>query len=117
VNVVLQALPKAHPDLPKVPLAINYAKTDDARQLIRVGVHDAADIARPFVMPPGTPKERVQLMRGAFLATLKDPAFLAEAEKSKLDVDPITGENLEKIVAGLYKINPATLAKLKEVLE
>jgi tripartite-type tricarboxylate transporter receptor subunit TctC len=117
VNVVLQALPKAHPDLPKVPLAVNYAKTDDARQLIRVGVHDAADIARPFVMPPGTPKERVQLMRGAFLATLKDPAFLAEAEKSKLDVDPITGENLEKIVAGLYKINPATLAKLKEVLE
>ena len=117
VNVVLQALPKAHPDLPKVPLAINYAKTDDARQLIRIGVHDAADIARPFVMPPGTPKERVQLMRGAFLATLKDPAFLAEAEKSKLDVDPITGENLEKIVAGLYKINPATLAKLKEVLE
>jgi len=68
-------------------------------------------------MPPGTPKDRVQAMRAAFLATLKDPAFLAEAEKSKLDVDPVTGEALEKIVAGLYKMNPATLAKLKEVLD
>mgnify|MGYP003575755258 FL=1 len=67
-------------------------------------------------MPPGTPKDRVQTMRAAFLATLKDPAFVSEAEKSKLDVDPVTGEALEKIVSGLYKINPATLAKLKAVL-
>ena len=117
VNITLQALPKAHPDLPKVPLAINYAKNEDARQLIRIGIHDAADIARPFVMPPGTPKERVHLLRSAFVATLRDSAFLAEAEKSKLDVDPITGEEMEKIVAGLYKINPATLAKLKQVLD
>jgi tripartite-type tricarboxylate transporter receptor subunit TctC len=117
VNIVLQALPKPHPDLPKVPLAIAYAKSEEARQLIQVGIHDAADVARPFVMPPGTPKDRVQAMRVAFLATLKDPAFLAEAEKSKLDVDPVTGEALEKIVAGLYKMNPAILAKLKAVLD
>jgi tripartite-type tricarboxylate transporter receptor subunit TctC len=82
-----------------------------------VGIHDAADIARPFVMPPGTPKDRVQMMRQAFLATLKDPAFVAEAEKSKLEIDPISGDALEKTVAGIYKINPATLAKLKEVLD
>ena len=117
VSIVLQALPKPHADLPKVPLAISYAKTDEARQLIQVGIHDAADVARPFVMPPATPKDRVQAIRAAFLAMLKDPAFLAEAEKSKLDVDPVTGEMLEKIVAGLYKIHPAILAKLKEVLD
>lgn len=117
VNIVLQALAKPLPDLAKVPLAISYAKTDDARQLIQVGIHDAADIARPFVMPPNTPKDRVHTIRQAFLATLKDPAFLAEAEKSKLDVDPVTGEALEKIVAGIYKMNPAMLAKLKEVLD
>jgi len=116
VNIVLQALSKPHPDLPKVPLAIDYAKTDEARRLIQTGIHDAADIARPFVMPPGTPKDRVRMARAAFMATLKDPAFLAEAQKSKLDIDPTTGEELEKIVAGIYKINPATLAKLKEVL-
>lgn len=117
VNVVLQALAKPLPDLSKVPLAINYAKSEEARQLIQVGIHDAADIARPFVMPPSTPKDRVQIMRQAFLATLKDPAFLAEAEKSKLDVDPVTGESLEKIVAAIYRTSPAMLAKLKEVLD
>jgi tripartite-type tricarboxylate transporter receptor subunit TctC len=117
VNIVLQALPQPHPDLPKVPLAIAYAKSEQARQLIQVGIHDAADVARPFVMSPGTPKDRVQAMRAAFVATLKDPAFLAETEKSKLDVDPVTGETLEKIVAGLYKMNPAILANLKEVLD
>ena len=117
VNIVLQALAKPLADLPKVPLAISYAKSDEARQLIQVGVHDAADIARPFVMPPGTPKERVQIIRQAFLATLKDPAFVAEAEKSKLDIDPVSGEALEKIVAAIYKVNPAMLAKLKEVLD
>ena len=117
VNVVLQAVAKPLADLPKVPLAISYAKSDEARQLIQVGIHDAADIARPFVMPPGTPKDRVHIMRQAFLATLKDPAFIAEAEKSKLEIDPVTGEALEKIVAAIYKINPAMLAKLKEVLD
>jgi tripartite-type tricarboxylate transporter receptor subunit TctC len=116
VNIVLQALPKPHPDLPSVPLAISYAKSDEARHLIQVGIHDAADIARPFVMPPRTPKEHVRIMRQAFVRTLKDPAFLAEAEKTKLEVDPVTGENLEKIVAGLFKTNPQVLAKLKEVL-
>jgi tripartite-type tricarboxylate transporter receptor subunit TctC len=116
VVIVLQALPKPHPDLPKVPLATNYAKTPEARQLIQIGIHDAADIARPFVMPPGTPKDRVQIMRAAFMSTLKDPAFIAEAEKAKLDIDPITGAELEKIVAGIYKTSPEILAKLKEVL-
>jgi tripartite-type tricarboxylate transporter receptor subunit TctC len=117
VNIVLQALPKPHPDLSKVPLAINYAKSDEARQLIQVGIHDAADIARPFVMPPKTPKEHVRTMRAAFMNTLKDPAFLAEAQKTKLEVDPVTGEQLEKIVAALFKTNPQILAKLKEVLK
>jgi len=59
----------------------------------------------------------VRTMRSGFLATLKDPAFLSEARKSKLDVDPVTGEALQKIVADLYKTSPAMLAKLKDVLD
>jgi len=117
VHIVLQALPKPHPDLPKVPLAISYAKSDEARQLIQVGIHDAADMARPFVIPPRTPKEHVRIMRQAFIRTLKDPAFLAEAEKTKLEVDPVTGEDLEKIVADIFKTNLQVLAKLKDVLK
>jgi len=61
VNIVLQAVAKPLADLPKVPLAISYAKSEDARQLIQVGAHDAADIARPFVMPPGRQRSACRL--------------------------------------------------------
>ena len=117
VNIVLQAVPKAIPDLPKVPLAIELAKTDDARKLIQAGIHDTAAITRPYALPPGTPKDRVQLLRRAFQETLKDKDFLAEATKSKLDVDPVTGEEVEKIVAGLFKLDSATVTKMAEILK
>lgn len=116
VTVVLQAIPKAHPELPKIPLAINYAKTEDARKLIQVGIHDPVSFTRPYTLPPGTPKERVQILRKAFLETLNDKEFLAEAEKSKLDVEPITGDELERIIGGLFKLDPGLTAKLKETL-
>ena len=115
--VVLQTLPKPDPDLPKIPLAIGLAKTEEARQLIQTGIHDVSAIIRPYVLAPGTPKDRVQTLRRAFADTVKDPEFLEDAKKSKLDVDPMTGEELEKTVHGLFKLNPAVVAKLKEALE
>ncbi len=115
--VVLQTVPKAHSELPQIPLAINYAKTEEARQLIKIGIHDLNDVLRAYVLPPGTPKDRVQLMRKAFMSTLKDPEFLAEAHKSKLDVDPTRGEELEELVKGFFKVNPVVMAKLKEILK
>jgi tripartite-type tricarboxylate transporter receptor subunit TctC len=116
-NIVLQAVPKAVPDLPKVPLAIELAKTDEARKLIQVGIHDTSAITRPYALPPGTPKDRVQMLRRAFRETLKDKDFLAEAIKSKLDVDPVSGEEVEKTVAGLFKLDSATVAKMGEILK
>ena len=116
-NIVLQVVPKAVPDLPKVPVAIELAKTDEARKLIQVGIHDTAAITRPYALPPGTPKDRVQMLRRAFRETLKDKDFLAEAIKSKLDVDPVSGEEVEKIVAGLFKLDSATVAKMSEILK
>ena len=114
--MVLQALPKPHAELPNVPLAINFAKTEEARQLIQVGVHDVSAASRPFMLSPGTPKDRVQLLRKAFMATMSDPSFLADAEKSNLQISPLTGEELEKTVHGLLKTSPAMLAKLKQIL-
>jgi len=115
--VVLQTLPKPHPDLPKVPLAVNFAKTEEARQLMQVGIHDMAAISRPYVLPPGTPKERVQVLRRAFMETMKDPGFLADAEKSKLDLDPLPGEELERTVSRLSKIEPSLASKLREAFK
>jgi len=116
-NIVLQAVPKAVPDLPKVPVAIELAKTDEARKLIDVGIHATASITRPYALPPGTPKDRVQLLRRAFRETLKDKDFVAEAVKSKLDIDPVSGEEVEKTVAGLFKLDAATVAKMAEILK
>ncbi|MGH7357828.1 MAG: Bug family tripartite tricarboxylate transporter substrate binding protein [Candidatus Rokuibacteriota bacterium] len=114
---VLQVTAKPFPDLANVPLAINLAKTAEARQLLQVGVQNAAVFARPFVLPPGTPKERVQLLRRAFQDTLKDSAFLAEAEKAKLTIGPVTGEELEKVVGELFTLDAALVAKLKAILQ
>lgn len=115
--IVLQAVPRAHPELPKIPVAINYAKTEEARQLIQAGIHDLTTIFRPYSLPPGTPKQRVQMLRKAFQDTMKDPEFLADAKQSRLGIDPVSGEELERIVSQLFKLSPAIVAKLKEVLK
>jgi tripartite-type tricarboxylate transporter receptor subunit TctC len=116
-TVVVQFTTEPHPELPKVPLAINFAKSEDERRLIQSGTVDPAAMNRLYVLPPGTPKEIVQLVRSAFMTTLKDPEFMADAKKSKLDVEPMSGEELAKTVGGLFKLSPALMAKLKEALK
>lgn len=116
ISVVLQNSPKPHPDLPKVPLAIDFAKTADARQLIQLGIHDQSAILRPFVLPPKTPKERVGILRKAFMDTLNDSEFLDEAKKARIDITPITGQEVERIVAGLFKLEPGLVSNLTEIL-
>ncbi|HYJ17097.1 MAG TPA: tripartite tricarboxylate transporter substrate-binding protein [Candidatus Limnocylindria bacterium] len=115
--VVVQMVSKPHPDLPKVPLAISYAKSDDARQLIESGVTIPAITNRPYVVGPGTPKDRVQLLRKAFDATMKDPEFVADAKKSRIDLEPIGGAEVQKMVADMFNLSPALIAKLRDALK
>jgi tripartite-type tricarboxylate transporter receptor subunit TctC len=89
------------PELPNVPLISDFAKTDRQRQILRL-VLSRQTMGRPFAAPPGVPADRAQALRQAFMATLKDPAFLAEAEKLKLDVNPVSGEEVDKLIAELY---------------
>ena len=114
--VVLQLIPKPHPELPKVPLAINYAKTDEVKKLIQVGVHDYGAVARPFLLPPGTPKERVQVLRKAFMDMMHDAEFLAEAKKAQLDISPVSGDEVSAIINNIFKLDPPLVAKLKQAL-
>jgi tripartite-type tricarboxylate transporter receptor subunit TctC len=116
VKAIVQIALKSHPELKHVPLAINYAKTDDAKQLLKIAAGPYGAMARPYTLPPGTPKERVQILRKAFLATLRDPELLAEAKKSKLEIAPIDGPSIAKLAADLYKLDPALLSRLKELL-
>jgi tripartite-type tricarboxylate transporter receptor subunit TctC len=114
--VVLQAARRNHPDLPNVPQASKLAKTDEARRMIEVGIHGDSDIVRTYTLPPGTPKDRVQILRKAFDATLKDPEFVADAKKSRLNIEPVAPEEIEKDIAGLFKLDPALVSKLKDIL-
>lgn len=116
VNVVIQVMPKKHPELLNVPLAMDYAKTDEAKRLIKHGAHDLAYSARPYFLAPGTPKTRVQALRKAFADVLKDAELLSEAKKANFAIDYVSGEELEGIIHGLYKIEPAFAAKMKQVL-
>jgi tripartite-type tricarboxylate transporter receptor subunit TctC len=114
--VVLQILSKPHAELPNVPLATRYARSEEARQLIQLGIEEPADYYRPYALPPGTPKDRVNLLRKAFQQMWKDAEFLADAQKAKLDIEPVSGEELEKMVGKLFKLDPRIVVKLKEIL-
>jgi tripartite-type tricarboxylate transporter receptor subunit TctC len=115
--VVLQNTPKPHPDLPKVPLDINFAKTDEGKKLIRAVVHTVGPTARPYVVPPGTPKDRLEILRKAFMDTMKDPEFLADAEKAKLDINPLDGATLERSVREVFNVDASLIPRLKELLK
>jgi tripartite-type tricarboxylate transporter receptor subunit TctC len=116
VNVVLQVTAKKLADLPNVPLALELAKTEEAKLLLRAGAIDPAAIVRVYVTTPRIAKERLQILRNAFAKTLIDPEFAAEAKKANLDINPLSGDEVKKLVDGLFKLPPPTLAKLTGVL-
>ena len=114
--VVLQGTAKPLKELPKVPRMIEYAKTEEQKKLVEVAVHNANDYSRPFALPPGTPKDRVDILRKAFQDTMTDKEFLAEIEKMQLTLDPMSANDLTAAVANSSKLDPAMKAKLKEIL-
>ena len=117
VIIVLQNIAKRHPELPNIPLAVEFAKTDEARKIFQAVVHTYGPTARPYVLPPGTPKDRVEILRKAFMDTLKDPEFLAEANKAKLDINPSDGAELERNVREVFNLDPALVPTVKEILK
>src|SRR5262249_50298258 len=89
------------PELKGVPFVLDLARDAGERQAIEF-LYAGQGIGRPFVAPPALPPERVQLLREAFNAAMRDADFLAEAQKSKLEVEPETGEHLAALIARIY---------------
>jgi tripartite-type tricarboxylate transporter receptor subunit TctC len=114
---LLQVTSKPHPELRKLPLAINLAKTDEAKKLLQTVERVHGPSVRPYVLPPATPKDRVQILRKAFMDTMKDPEFLAEAKKANLDINPDGGAELEQNVRDIFKLDQSLIAKLKDILK
>jgi tripartite-type tricarboxylate transporter receptor subunit TctC len=106
---------KRAPDLPDVPLLLELAGNDMDRQVLTFLSADTA-IARSLVASPDTPPERVQALRRAFDATMKDADFLADADKTKMDIVPLTGEESQKIADGIVNTPPEVVARAKTLL-
>jgi len=116
VHVVLQTMSEPHPELKGVPLAVGYAKTEEGKKLLRIA-SELYGKQRLYSLPPQVPEQRVRTLQKAFITTLKDPQLLAEAEKAKLEIDPVDGPGIEKMVNGLYEIEPAIMNRVKQILE
>jgi tripartite-type tricarboxylate transporter receptor subunit TctC len=116
VKIVLQVTAKKISNLPAVPMALDLAKTDEARQLLKAGAIDPAAIVRVYVTTPRTPADRLQILRNAFAKTLVDSEFMMEAKKINIDINPLTGPEVKKIVDDLYKLTPEMRSKLAAVL-
>jgi tripartite-type tricarboxylate transporter receptor subunit TctC len=116
LQLIFQAGLKSHPELTKYPVVGDYIKSDEDKKLLRalVQVHSAS--VRPYVVPPNTPKNRVQLLRSAFAETLKDNALLAEARKGNIEINAVSGEELTKSVQDVLQLESGLVARLKEIL-
>jgi tripartite-type tricarboxylate transporter receptor subunit TctC len=116
VVVVLQTVPKPFPDLPRVPLAIDFAKTAEAKQMIEFGIHYPSKITKTLALPPATPSDRAQILQKALQETVKDAEFIAEAEKAKIGLAPVTADEMKKTFDGIFKLDPGIVGKLKTIL-
>jgi tripartite-type tricarboxylate transporter receptor subunit TctC len=116
VDPVLQVGPRRHPDLGTVPNVVELVPTDAKRRLLAIGIEGPAAITRVYALPPGTPRDRVRLLRDAFMTTMRDPEFLAETKRANLDIDPKSGAEVEAVVAGLLNVDPGILAMLRQIL-
>ena len=113
-KIILRAEEAEMAEAPGVPSIYDYAKTEEQRQLMRF-IFSSTEFGRPYIFPPDVPKDRVQFMRQAIAAALKDPDLIAEAEKIKLDMTYRPPERLEQLVQQLYDTPPALVEQLKAI--
>jgi tripartite-type tricarboxylate transporter receptor subunit TctC len=116
INVLVQLALAKHPDLPDVPVIIDLAKTDEQRQVLKL-IFARQVMGRPFLGPPGIPADRAAALRKAFMDTMHDKEFLADAEKSKLEINPVDGDELDKLVKEIYATPPAVAQRAAAILK
>lgn len=114
INVFLQTGARPQPDLPDVPLLVDLAPTLDDRKAIEL-LSFQQEMGRPFLMPPDTPKEMLAIIRRAFDDAIKDPLFLADAERSLLEVDPMTGEAMARTIRNAFATPKPLLQRAVEL--
>ena len=115
IRNLVQFSTSKHADLPNVPLVTELAGSDADRALLEL-VFSRQVIGRPFIAPPGLDPETVDVLRKAFDDTMRDPAFLAEMQKANLEVNPISGKDVQELINRLFKTPPAVLERAKQII-
>lgn len=116
VRTLLQFGRRKHADLAAVPLAEEFATSDDGKAFIRL-FSAPAQMAKSFVLPPGAARERLAALRAAFAAAYKDPELLEDAKKSKIDIEPLTAEEVEQIIQEVLSTPPEVAKRFAEILK
>ena len=101
--------------MPDVPLILDLAKTEEQKQSLDLALA-RLEFGRPFFMPPNVPAERVDAIRRAFDATMKDKEFLEEADKLKIEIDPLSGEQVAALIEQIYKTPAETVARVRDAM-
>ena len=115
MNLIVQASFKKVPELSDIPLALEMTQDKEKLQILKL-ILAAQQMARPFAAPPGIPADRKAALVGAFDATMKDPEYLADAKKLDIDVNPVSGKELEELLAELYSTPKDVTKKAGEAI-
>jgi tripartite-type tricarboxylate transporter receptor subunit TctC len=114
VTIIVQFALQRHPELPDIPTAVELARNDDERAVL-AAIMNASEVGTAFFTGPGVPPDRLAALRHAFDDTMKDPEFLAEAQRIRLGVSPMAGEAVQKLVGQISGLTPALLEKVRAV--
>jgi tripartite-type tricarboxylate transporter receptor subunit TctC len=109
ITVLVQLSLNRHADLGNVPVVADLAKTDEQRQILKL-IFARQTMGRPYLAPPGIPADRAEVLRKAFMETMQDKDYLADAEKSQLEINPVSGEKVQALVQEVYA-TPSEIAK------
>ena len=105
-----------HPDLPDIPLVMDFVKNKDDLQALKI-IFARQQFGRPYFAPPGVPPVRVAALRKAFMATMKDAAFVKDIEKQKLELNPLSGEKMQAMVEDLFQSPKAVVQLAQDALK
>jgi tripartite-type tricarboxylate transporter receptor subunit TctC len=115
ITVLLQLSSAKHPELGDIPLVMEKATSDDDRRLLNI-IFARQALGRPFIAPPNIPADRVKALRDAFMATMSDPEFLADANKADLEITPLSGTEVQQLVEDSYGASKAVVERITAIL-
>jgi tripartite-type tricarboxylate transporter receptor subunit TctC len=116
IAVLVQLSLATHPELADVPVVLDLAKSDEQRQILKL-IFARQTMGRPYLAPPSVPADRVDALRKAFIDTMNDEDFLADAEKAQLEINPVDGEHVEDLVEEVYRAPPDVAKKAAALLK